>query len=1341
MKRYPLLLLCLFTPFALAAADDPRLSLWQTGKSAQYARIYETTSGKTAGTTVTVWPSAGLTNGGGGVSTASYSDVQRVAYSANYVYIQTTGLASYTMGNWLTPNGFTYTSWPANRAAIHRIPRTPTIPTTKQKNNGSGGVLVNGVFVWQNGDAQSYANASSTTSTATISMGGDGIWNRLAGVAETFNFDVGNAHQPGSGAYHNHINPKALRYQLGDAVTYNSSTKVYSEGTPTKHSPIIGWANDGLPIYGPYGYATATDATSAIRRMTTGFQKRDGTNGTVNLATTGRTTLPVWAASVQSKSQTLASGQYGPTATATYALGPVNMTCSIGTFAEDYEYLGDVGKTQGTDFDLNRQNVRYCVTPEFPGGTYAYFTCIDASGNSVFPDVINQEYFGTAAAGPGTVTSITETVTDYVTGGPAATIIGASAASGANTVLTWNSAEGATSKVESSATNSTWTTLSATVTSGGVATSYTATGSAGFYRITLTALASYDAGGTYGTPVGTTATVINAGAATAPSITTPPSGATVAVGASVTFSVAASGTAPLSYQWTKGTTSISGATNASYTIAAVALTDAGSYRVTVSNTAGAVTSDPVTLTVNSTTTADARLASWFATPSVKHARLYETDAAKAAGTTVTTWSRGSGVQATPSYAGVMQVSSSTSWVYLRASGLGYHVMGPWYLNAGHTQNFPNFPANQNVLYRIPRTPSVPTTKTLTPGGAIGYGVDGVALFDNRDTFSYSTTAGQDAEPVNGLQGGGVWNRDAYVNEGVTFDPAFAHQAGSNYHYHANTPALRYLLGDHVDYSASTKAYTESTTAVTKHSPILGWMADGHPVYGPHGYGAAADATSGVRRMIAGYVKRDGANGTTNLAATGRTTLPAWAATAQNRSATLASTAYGPAVNTTYTLGRYLEDYDYLGQLGKTQGADFDLDLYNGRFCVTPEFPGGTYAYFISVETDGTPKFPYIIGRWFYGSPTGGAVTSIAETVTEYVRAGPTTALALSAVAAGSGVLLTWNSVEGATYKVESSSDHATWAPVAAAVTSAGATTVYSASAMAGYFRVTLTAIASYDARAVVGTPVGTTATVTFTATSAPTLTAQPTAAAASSGGGATFAVTAGGTGPFAYQWLRNGQSITGATAAMLTLATVQVPDAGLYSVVVTNGGGSVTSAAAELTVATATHAVVGSGYIAGGTVTLTQTATFTGTPARIAWQLLLPTGWTVASSTATGTLVAPAAGTASLAEWVWTTVPASPVTFSCTLNVPAAASGVVSLSAILVGKRADDSTFQVLAAPEPLVVTAASPWHSADSDRDGRIGLFELTRVIELYNARNGTVRTGAYHVQAGSEDGFAAGP
>ena len=468
-----------------------------------------------------------------------------------------------------------------------------------------------------------------------------------------------------------------------------------------------------------------------------------------------------------------------------------------------------------------------------------------------------------------------------------------------------------------------------------------------------------------------------------------------------------------------------------------------------------------------TRAADPQLESWQTANTRRYARIYESDATRLAGTPVTTWTRGTTAQTTPSYAGVIQVSSSANWVYLRSTGLGTHVMGPWYGNAAHTQAFPSYPANMGVLYRIPRTPTIPVVKTLTGLGAIGYFVDGVAAFDNRDAFSYSTASNADASPVNGLRGDGVWNREAYANEGLTFDPAFAHQAMTNHHYHANAPAVRFELGDHVEFNATTKIYTESTGPVTAHSPIVAWLDDGLPVYGPYGYASPLDAKSGLRRMTSGYVKRDGTNGTTNLASTGRTTLPAWAARAQNRSATLPSTVYGPAVNNAFALGHFIEDYDYLGDLGKAPGTDFDLNEYNVRFCVTPEFPNGTYAYFLTIEADGTPKYPNLVGRWLFGSPTGGIVNAINETVTEYVRASQASPIRVSATNAGGSVAIAWTSVEGATYKIETSSDAASWTALtgAGAVTSSGGeTTSFATTVVAGNYRVTLTALALYDTR-------------------------------------------------------------------------------------------------------------------------------------------------------------------------------------------------------------------------------------------------------------------------------------
>ena len=114
-----------------------------------------------------------------------------------------------------------------------------------------------------------------------------------------------------------------------------------------------------------------------------------------------------------------------------------------------------------------------------------------------------------------------------------------------------------------------------------------------------------------------------------------------------------------------------------------------------------------------------------------------------------------------------------------------------------------------------------------------------------------------------------------------------------------------------------------------HSPIIGWAYDGNPIYGPFGY-ANPDGTGGIKRMVSGYSKRNTAN--------------------------------RPSV-TDFPLGFFVNDYEWL--------ATGDLDIHNGRFCVTPEYPKGIYAYFSTLGTNDAgfknyklPAFPYFIGNTF-----------------------------------------------------------------------------------------------------------------------------------------------------------------------------------------------------------------------------------------------------------------------------------------------------------------------------------------------------------------------------------------
>lgn len=138
---------------------------------------------------------------------------------------------------------------------------------------------------------------------------------------------------------------------------------------------------------------------------------------------------------------------------------------------------------------------------------------------------------------------------------------------------------------------------------GAISASFTiasaATSDAGAYTV----VATNSAGSA--TSNSATLTVNTANTATAPSITTQPAAQIVNVGASVSFIVAASGTAPLSYEWRKDSVAIAGATSSTFSIAAAASGDAGTYSVVVSNSAGSATSNGATLTVNSTSTATA----------------------------------------------------------------------------------------------------------------------------------------------------------------------------------------------------------------------------------------------------------------------------------------------------------------------------------------------------------------------------------------------------------------------------------------------------------------------------------------------------------------------------------------------------------------------------------------------------------------------------------------------------------------------------------------------------------------------------------------------------------------
>ena len=211
MNRQSLLFAALVLLGSVAAQADPILTSWFTRNSGMLARVVQTTSTSTGSrntNAVTTWPSVTPNNNTGGAAQTVpvYADVQRIHYTATDVYINASGLASYTMGPWLTAGSGLFGFWPLARDYSTRITRNPVPGPTKVRHGGGMiGMMVNGVAIYDLGDAFSFNQTNTTVPTATTVTGsdamgatGDGFWSRDALAVEVVTFDPGFAHQPGN---------------------------------------------------------------------------------------------------------------------------------------------------------------------------------------------------------------------------------------------------------------------------------------------------------------------------------------------------------------------------------------------------------------------------------------------------------------------------------------------------------------------------------------------------------------------------------------------------------------------------------------------------------------------------------------------------------------------------------------------------------------------------------------------------------------------------------------------------------------------------------------------------------------------------------------------------------------------------------------------------------------------------------------------------------------------------------------------------------------------------------------------------------------------------------------
>jgi len=215
-----------------------------------------------------------------------------------------------------------------------------------------------------------------------------------------------------------------------------------------------------------------------------------------------------------------------------------------------------------------------------------------------------------------------------------------------------------------------------------------------------------------------------------------------------------------------------------------------------------------------------------------------------------------------------------------------------------------------------------------------------------------------------------------------FDCAKGHPAGTNYHHHQNPSAFDLDL---VVLSTVCNLYDSDGLYVinsAQHSPLIGYAYDGFPIYGAYGY-SNSDGTGNITRIKSGYQLRN--------------------ITVRTHHADGTDVPDGPPISTTYPLGYYREDYEWVSH----PGDESYLDVHNGRFCVTPEYPNGIYCYFATVDINHNSYYPYLVGPTYYGIKSGAKVTSVPGGTTTYSPPLPIELISFEGVYKNDFVQLNW----------------------------------------------------------------------------------------------------------------------------------------------------------------------------------------------------------------------------------------------------------------------------------------------------------------------------------------------
>lgn len=601
----------------------------------------------------------------------------------------------------------------------------------------------------------------------------------------------------------------------------------------------------------------------------------------------------------------------------------------------------------------------------------------------------------------------------------------------------------------------------------------------------------------------------------APAISTQPANQTVLEGATATFTVTATGTAPLSYQWKNGATAITGATSASYTTPATVLADSGSsFTVTVTNTAGSVTSTAATLTVNP------------APPTITTQPVNRTVTAPATATfTVTAtgtaplsyqWKKGAAA-----ITGATSASYTTPATTLADNGASFTVT---VTNAQGTVT-----SNAVVL----TVQAAPVFITQPAGGTVAAGTP--------VTFTAAATG----NPAPAYQ----WYKGATLLTGQT------------------AATLTIASATLADAGSYTVTATNTLGSVTSSAAVL--IVNQAPLFTtqPASKTVIAPASATFAAAASGFPvptyqwQKGGVNitGATSATLTIATTSLADADTYT----CVATNSIGTATSNGAVLTVQVPPAITAQPTGTTVTAGTSVSFT----VVATGTPAPTYQWQkSSVNIAGATSATYTIASATLAD--AGAYTVVVTNPAGTVTSGAAV-LTVNAPPVITAQPANQSVVEGqtATFSVTATGNPAPtyqWRKGGVAISGATAST----------YTTPVTVLATDNGSTfdvVVANSLGTVTSAVATLTVNPTpvapgITTQPASQTVASGASVTFSVVATGTPTPTYQWRKDSVNIVGATGSSYTIAAVASTDAAVYTVVATNSAGTITSSGATLTV-------------------------------------------------------------------------------------------------------------------------------------------------------------------------------